>query len=323
MTVLALPALDGRTPLGWLAALGTLRLVTRHLPAGPRPSARLAWSPDNATALLVDAHDSVDALATDLLTVAAAIPIDGALPGLPPNLPPPGEAPDKLRLPRREFANHITGLLTTATDRDEAEAWLSSLATDLAIDDKGRAAITLWAAPSGKQSMRTMLDKPLDRVRKQPDVIREALVSWRRYPEVTGEYLDIRAQFDAADAADGKARMRGVPGATWLALMAFPLFRTTAAGSRQTTSGWAGRRAVWPLWSHPMDLAGARCLIHHPLVIDDSPTDRHRTNALATLSVFRMCAAERVRSPGSKSSGVLAPVELSTAAVRRRARRRS
>jgi hypothetical protein len=237
-------------------------------------------------------------------------------------LPPPGEAPDKLRLPRQEFAQHVNTLISEASYRSEAEAWLSSLVTDLAVDDKGRAAISLWAAPAGKQSMRTMLEKPLDRVRNQPDLIREALMSWRRYPEVTGEYLDNRAQFDAADAADGRPRMRGVPGATWLALMAYPLFRTTAAGARQTTSGWAGRRAVFPLWTYPMDVAGVRCLVHHPLVVDDSLPVGDRAAALTALSVFRLCAAERVRPPGSKSAGILAPTDLAPAAPERSTRSR-
>ena len=62
MTSLPLPALDGQKPLGFLAALGVLRLVTEHT-AHP---ARLAWSPHDAAAVLHDAHTDVDALVSDL-----------------------------------------------------------------------------------------------------------------------------------------------------------------------------------------------------------------------------------------------------------------
>ena len=65
MTGLPLPALDGRTPLGFLAALGVLRLVTDHT---GRP-ARLAWSPHEATAVLHDAQPDIDTLVADLTNI--------------------------------------------------------------------------------------------------------------------------------------------------------------------------------------------------------------------------------------------------------------
>ena len=305
MTELNLPALDGRTPLGFLAALGVLRLVSEHTAHAPR----LAWSRDDCTAVLHEAHPDVDALVADLASIVRSIPDAGVLPGLSPALPPPGEAPDKLRLARpqmRTYADHVR-----RTDGDAGERWLASLVTDLSLDDKQRADISLFAAPSGKQSMRTMLEKPLARVRAEPRLLGEALTAWRRYPGVSGEYLDHRVLFDAVDAPDGRPAERGVPGATWLALMSYPLMRTSAVNGQPITTCWqdlgrrTGRRMVYPLWSAGLDVAAIQALLSHPILARAEPG---RTSAEAELlSAFWISHAERRRIPGRTFAGVLTP----------------
>ena len=320
---LPLPALDGRTPLGFLAALGVLRLVDAHTAHTPR----LAWSTRDCCAVLHDAHRDVDALVADLTAVVRSVPDQGVLPGLSPDLPPPGEAPDKLRLPRADLRSYAARV--TTTDGAAGEAWLASLVTDLSVDDKQRADISLFAAPSGKQSMRTMLEKPLARVRAQPDVLREALVAWRRYPGVSGEYLDHRVLFDAVDAADGKPAERGVPGATWLALMAYPLLLTTATGPEPLTTCWQElrdrsgrreRRMVYPLWSQPLSVDAARAVLTHPVL--DRAEPGSPPDAARMLSVFRICHAERRRIPGRTFAGVLTPTTRPIRGAARTAGRR-
>ena len=305
MTALPLPALDGRGPLGFLAALGVLRLVTEH--TGHR--ARLAWSTRDATAVLHDAQPSVDALVDDLTAVVRAIPHDGVLPGLRPDFPPLGAAPDKLRLPREEFARFAEEV--TEADGAAGERWLASLVTDLSVDDKQRADISLFTAPSGKQSMRTMLEIPLGLLRRDPGLLREALVVWRRYPGVSGEYLDHRVLFDAVDSPEGRSSERGVPGATWLALMSYPLMRTTSPGSEPSTTCWqdlgrrARRRVVYPGWSGPLALP--------PVPVRLSHTGRDRAEpgqpppGAELLSVFEVVHAQRRRIPGRTFAGVLTP----------------
>jgi hypothetical protein len=313
---LALPALDGRSPLAFLAALGVLRLVVEELGY----PASLAWSPGDCTATLIGAHDSLDNLAADLQGIADSIPDGAVLPGMWPQLPPPGEAPDKVRLPRAELREYV-GLVWGEAGA-AGERWLASFVTDLSLDEKGRADISLFAAPSGKQSMRTMLEKPLATVRKNPQVLKEALVGWRRYPGVTGEYLDHRALFDAVDAPDGRPAMRGVPGATWLALMAYPLFRTTAEGAEPWTTGWQRapgrafrRRLVYPLWSASFGLPEIVAALEHPVLVGAEPGPP--PSAARHLSAFLVCAAERRRIPGGKSAGVLTPIQPDPAASRR------
>jgi hypothetical protein len=311
MTALSLPALDGRSPLGFLAALGVLRLLTEN----GHPHARLAWSTRHCTAELHHSHRDLDDLAADLQAIVETIPEGGVLPSVPADFPPLGEAPDKLRLPRPQFRDYADSL---QLNNDEAtfaqiERWLSSLVTDLSIDDKGRADISLFTAPAGKQSMRTMLTKPLTTVRDNPATLAEALRGWRRYPGTTGEYLDHRALFDAADAPDGKPAMRGVPGATWLALMSYPLLITTSAGNDQVSSGWqrnrgrqGGPRLLYPLWSTPVDTYGALALLSHPALQGSEPGTP--SAAFRTATVFLICAATRLKADGQKSAGVLIPI---------------
>ncbi len=305
MTVLTLPALDGRTPLGFLAALGLTRLLDVYTGDSPK----LSWSTDGYTPQLHTSRGSIEAVVADLHHIVDSIPEDGVLPGVPVNLPPRGAAPDQLRLPPlalRALANAL------APEPDaEVEAWLASLVTDLSLDDKARADISMMAAPSGKQSMRTMLEKPLELVRADHDCLAEALISWRRRSGVSGEYLDHRVLFDGADSGTGKSEERGVPGATWLALMSYPLLRTTSVGSEPITTGWHRQRRqpslfVYPLWSAPLDRIAVTALLDHPLMqqclVDPLPA------AAEVLSIFMVCRARRRRIPGRTFAGVLGPV---------------
>lgn len=305
MNTLSLPALDGRKALGFLAALGLTRLLEVY--DGDVP--KLAWTRDAVTAILRTRHRTVNDLADRLAEIALSIPQQGVLPGVPTELPPPGAAPDRLRVPPaalRELAARL------APEPDpEVEAWLTSLVTDLSLDDKGRSDVSLMAAPSGKQSMRTMLEQPLAKIRANPDCLREALVGWRRYPGVTGEYLDHQVLFDAADSGAGKSEERGVPGATWLALMSYPMLRTTATGTEPITSGWHRRPRtpptfLYPLWTTPLGRDAIVALIEHPLwklAVNGMLPDE-----AGALGVFAVRRFRRQRIPGRTFAGVLAPV---------------
>lgn len=318
MNEVILPALTGDTPLGVLAGLGTLRLLNDFTDDSPR----LRWDAGSRTAVLQSRHSTVDGVVTDLQAIIGSIADGAVLPGVAAGFPPPGAAPDGLRVAQLQLSSARDRLLShmSASQQKEAERWLASLVTDLVTDDQGRAAISQFTAPTGKQSMATMLEKPLASIRKEPDYLRQALVSWRRVPNTTGEGLDHRALWDASEDGAGSASMRGVPGATWLALMSFPLFRTTAGpGRRPLSSGWhtsqLGQRRYselrLPLWAQPMHTGSIPALIEHPALADclDPLTGQlHVTPALRALSVFHVTRARRYQPPGSQSAGVLSPV---------------
>lgn len=306
MNIISLPALGGETPLGILAAMGTMRLLNCFT---DRPTS-LSWDPENMTARLHTSHGSLDAVIADLNSIAEGVQPRGCLPGIEESFPPAGETTDGLRLPPADLRRLVetSGL----NDQDEMHRWLCTLVTDLAFDDKGRSAISQLTAPAGRQTMATMLTKPLELVRSTPEYLAQALTGWRRVPGVTGENLDSRAIWNATD--DGRGRggsMRGVPGATWLALMSFPLFLTTAtAKGRPSSSGWhtvrSARRSCQefrlPVWTQPIGPAAVTALVEHPALSDLSPAG---LRDLARLGVVHVCRSRRYQLPGSQSAGIL------------------
>jgi hypothetical protein len=307
-----LPALDGRHPLGFLAALGLARVLST---VGIDPL-RLSFSRTSAAALLHSPLASVGEVAEKLQSLAAQYP-DAAIVGLDSRFPlPAGRGSDPMRRPREAFPELVDEV--RAIDAPAATDWLPYLFTDLAVDSQGRADLTPFCAPSGKQNLRTFFEKPLSAVRAEPSRVREALTMWRRVDGFTGEYFDHQVINSAADDPGGRAGAeRGVPGATWLATMALPLLRIAGDGERVAATLWhrVGRRLImiWPLWSEPLDLPAVQVMIEHPCLRplgDARPAVRNET--WEALGIFTVCGAERQRIPGRNFAGVLAPCPIAT-----------
>jgi hypothetical protein len=311
---LDLPALDGRDPLGFLATLGLLRLLTQHTDV----DARLSFSPVTAHAILHGPYTSCDQVVDDLSAILDRMPAGSAIPGLPTGYPlakTGTKGTDPMRVPREDYPR-LTAQ-ARAAGGDAALAWQSAIVTDLARDNKGQVALTPYCAPSGQQTVRSFFEKPLTQVRAQPAHLREALLGWRRVPGFTGEYLDHRVLRSAADHPRGESSEVGVPGATWLATMALPLLRLTGDGTTTTATLW--RRPpnrppvmVWPIWRQPLDLAAITTLIEHPAitVTIDNGTLQTRSTCWPPLGVFAVGAAQRRQIEGRKNAGVLTPVHV-------------
>lgn len=323
MNTIELPALDGRLPLGFLAACGVLRLLHESSREESEP-AKLAWDEYTGTAKLVVDTD-LDGVVDRLQQIALSIDDGALMPAGPVGFPgssSPAEWPrgDPIRMPADMFVGQVT------TWRQEfgdgfVDTWLPALVTDLAEDDKACVELSPFAAPSGQQKFATMFDKPLQLVRERPDYLREALVGWRRVDGVTGEYLDHHVIRSAADRSEGESIEAGVPGATWLALMSLPLFPAWSDGGRPLAGGWQPRRRkrpllAWPLWAPALDLVAVTSLVTHPaLRIDPGERDTDRVvevQRLRALGVFHVAAADRQAIAGRNFAGVLttSPVHL-------------
>ena len=300
-----LPALDGRDPLGFLAALGLLRLLNQL------GEARLSFSDTTATAVLTSRFASIQEIAEALVGMLNG---DGAIIGVHPSLPlKAGVGADPMRRERAEFRTFTTEV--TEIDEDFAKGWLPAVVTDLAIDQAERAAITPFMSPRGKQNMRTFFASPLAAVRDRPGYLLEALTGWRRVPGFTGEYFDHRVLCSAADDTEGRTGQEmGVPGATWLATMALPLFRLTGDGERRSATLWRryDRKTfmIWPLWRPELGVAAVQCLLEHPAfrLRDDRPSVSDLD--WGPLDVFGVYGADRQTIPGANFDGVLAPVTI-------------
>lgn len=322
MSEVRLPALTGSSPLGVLAAMGVLRLLSEFSEDAPQ----LRWDRVGLTAVLCSRRDRLDQVVADLQRIVEEIPEGSVLPGLSAGFPPPGAAPDELRVPQDRLPRYAAAWLDSRGrgEQEQVRSWLASLVTDLAVDSRqGRVAISQFTAPSGRQSMATMLAKPLEQVKRKPAYLRQALEGWRRVRGVTGEYLDHRAMWDATEDGGGATgSMRGVPGATWLALMSFPMLRTTASvRGRPASSGWHtathGRRRSdelrLPVWEQPLGPASVVALIEHPALAPPrrppgASRERDHERDLRALGVIHVCRARRRQPPGSKSAGVLTTV---------------
>jgi hypothetical protein len=306
-----LPALDGRLPLGLLAALGLLRLLGDLL----GDPCRLSFTPTRGTAVLHSPLKTPGDIADLLATIVAATTGNAVVPGLDPRFPlPAGSGKDPTRPQResyREFSAHVSRI-----DPLAARQWLPNLCTDLAVDPAGRADITPFASPRGKQNMRTFFSKSLDLVRDQPGYLGEALTGWRRVPGVTGEYLDHRVLNSPVDDPAGMEKAeRGVPGATWLATMAIPMLRLSGDGRQRAATLWhhVGYRHVmiWPLWRHPLDESAVQALIEHPCLKPVSSAPSVSCTYWDSLGITGVYGAERQKLPDTdKFPGVLAPLRV-------------
>lgn len=301
---LVLTALDGREPLGFLAALGAVRLLDEA-----ERDVLLSWDRRTAIAELHGLDDVDEVL--DLLISAAT---SGSwMPRLPTEwLPKMGQTGgDRARIERSQFG-----------ERQRAVAdWCAALWTDLATEDRKASdgsgelrpvcVCTPFYAPMGKQSMNQMFSACHEQVLLAPrERLREALFGWRRVRGFTGESLDIRAFQSAAESASGESSPAGVPGATWLALAALPLFRMTGDGAGAHAVGWhrvrRRPRFVWPLWWPPLDVDGIEVLLDHPTMC---PRFRQDGEIPRPLGVFEVREAVRRPTSAGKSAGVLAALE--------------
>lgn len=318
-TTVELPALDGRDPLGFLAALGLLNIISEE----ERRGSCLSFSDTSGCAILHSDLTSTESVASVLADIVYRAGDDTAIVGVDDRFPlrKQGRATalatgagqgDPMRVPREQYPDLLARVAEMGED---AVRWLCVLVTDFGVDRQGRAALTPYCAPSGQQSLRTFFATPLQAVRHGPETLREALEGWRRVDKFTGEYLDHRVIRDAAHHPEGKSVEAGVPGATWLATQALLLFRLTGDGTRATATLWhqLDNRPVmvWPLWNRPLDTAAVQTLLEHPALSPRSASGLSVTRrTLETMGVFTVAAAERQPIEGRKSAGVLAPVPI-------------
>jgi len=316
---LHLPALDGRDPLGFLASLGLLRLLAEE-----GADVQLKFSEQTGTAVLHGPYRSADEVAAVLHDVVVRDP-DGVIPGIPVSFPRTkvgSKGADPMRVRRDEYREHVETVRQSVGQM--ALRWQAAIATDLACDKEGKVILTPFFAPSGQQTVRSFFEKPVTIVRREPERLLESLTAWRRVPGVTGEYLDHRVLRSKADHPRGESAEIGVPGATWLAIMAIPLLRLTGDGTSALSTLWRrlpGRQAVmvWPVWRQPLDLSAVVTLIEHPYITLDVIDGQYvaDTTAWSALGVFAVVAATRRQVEGRKSAGVLTPVAVAPRIVGR------
>lgn len=253
MNEIRMPALDAADPLGFLAALGVLRIVSLH-----DPGARLHWIQDgiwSAVLRTTDPLDLIEVLVADLErwrqghpAVEFAVNADRKV--------------QDLKHPPEDFRE----LMLELAEHPEAAGFAAAYATGVAVDGSGQTKPTSFHFTAGQQRF---MDAVLDlRASITKEDLEEALngpwmgrvgpkdTRWRAASERSRALL----HFDP-----GKERSSTVGGAAWLAFQALPLFPVVPLGRRAVTTGFTGRgkseQFTWPVWSVPLSVDEVRALL--------------------------------------------------------------
>ena len=317
MKTIRLPALHADNALGFLAAVGTLRLVAQDL--GDR-EARLGWPDGPYEGGALDSRFStVDELVVAIDSIVSAMNDTGQLlPGVT-GFPPRGESSGSDPTSGFSIADG-RGMAASALSNPGLATWCQAVVGLVPpIDRKTREAGSLErnrflrAGPGTVWVPRTLtsvlaLTSPL--------TLHEAFIGWRRHEGFIGAYLDHRADVDKATGQAKKAPpKRGVPGATFLALMSLPVFPVRSPGPfLAETVGWSSTRTVpkgflWPVWAEMLEIAAISALVDHPEVARtaaDPRQDGLRLEGLGLTAVFR----SRRISAGNNDAAVSPPTAL-------------
>jgi hypothetical protein len=308
MTELLLTGLDGKNPLGFLAALGVLGALADRAPRGG-PEPRLAWRQDGTfQPVLVDGPDRA-ALIDVLMADRGSFREEAAITRL--RYPKGGEgteAHDLKPLPDF-FAGYLRGLVRDGQRRSLSFA--AAFATDVAVDNNGNTKPTALHFTAGQQEFLAMV-RDLCEGTGAAD-LEEALFGPWRYERA----LPV-LQWDNASARDyalrgsdpSKDKKLGVPGADWLAFRGLPFLRVVPVGDRAMTTGchggWKTGAFRWPLWTAPLPRSVIGSLLTSPEI---GAVDPQKLAARGVAMVFESA----IRRSDQGGYGSFAPARVAEA----------
>jgi hypothetical protein len=309
MTSVVLAGLEAHNPLGFMAALGLLRVLDHEALRVGREPPRLAFVDEGAfIARLVTSHTLEEIISIVLRDAAAqadnralqlAYDTEGAL--VAPSL---RDATRDLK-PSPEGARELLEYSATADPRTAAlaAAWFSELVQD---NTKGRTKPTAFHFTAGQQAFLGMVEAL--RVGLGANHLREALEGpWLNTSQLPSLRWDASVTrlyaFRAKNPSDEK--QGSVPGANWLAVQGLAFFPVAARGGRLVTTcvtgGWKDSTFTWPVWSPPAEVTSIVSLLR----LDAATWTQRERSAYGIESVFR---SRIVRSDyGSFAPAVVIP----------------
>jgi hypothetical protein len=271
MTTTTLTGLDGKNPLGFLAALGVLNVVSDHAKS-VRP--KLSWrNVGTYRPVLVDGpsrRELVELLAVDLAAHAREPALD-----LRYEKAASGAEAHDLKPSPTKFAGYLRGLVRGDARRSLALA--AAFATDVAVDNNGNTKPTALHFTAGQQEFLAMVSELREGVTS--DDIDEALFGPWRYtrPLPVLQWDNSQTRDYALRASDpSKEKKLGVPGADWLAIRGLPFIRVAPVegGYIATTGcrgGWKSGFFRWPIWTGPLSRQIVSSLVTSPELFDANP----------------------------------------------------
>lgn len=248
-----LPGLDGTDPLGFLAAVGLLRVVSRV-----DPEAKLRFVREGSWVAAITTEDP-DAL-EDLVLEDVARFRKGH-----PAIDFAREADRKvqdLKPPPERFRE----LMESVALDEEGAAFFAAYATGVAVDGSGQTKPTSFHLTAGQQRFMDAVLDVLENVTRDdlvealngPWIGREKVKSLRF--RAGSERLRALLSFDPS-----KESARSEVGANWLAFQGLPCFPCVPAGFRVRTTGIHGsgknEAFIWPIWTAPLTYACVRAVV--------------------------------------------------------------
>lgn len=266
MNQVRMTALEAADPLGFLGALGVLRIVSR-LDTG----ARLHWIQDgswSATLRTTEPFDLIDLLFSDLERWREGHPAVEFAVGA-------NRKVQDLKHPPNDFR----ALMRRLVEDPEAAGFVAAYGTGVAVDSSGQTKPTSLHFTAGQQRF---MDAVLDlRASVTREDLKEAL-----YGPWTGRVGPKDTRWKAASERSrallsfdpSKETASTVAGAAWLAFQAMPFFPVVPVGQRAVTTGFTGRgkneQFTWPIWFSPLTLHEIRVLLGQPKLGEMGPGER-------------------------------------------------
>ena len=306
MSGVVVTGLDGSTPLGFMAALGVLRVLDDRARAEQSPAPRLSWGEGFPYAPTLHGPESMEALIAAIAEDLASWTTEPAFEfsydkksggaargGAGKVVRDLKAAPIKMRT----FLDDVAVRAAAGDGRSARHA--AAYASELVTDNNGRTKPTAFHFAAGQQSFLGAVVEIQQAVANNTEAdLREALVGpWTRLRAVKSLGWDQMGAFSARMYAlratnPSKDPRPGIPGAEWLAFVGMSFFpvvvkRGFAGKNRLYTTcvqgGWKDSVFTWPLWSPPAtaDTIGGLLQCFRP------PSKKDKTRALAVAAEGR------------------------------------
>jgi hypothetical protein len=273
MTQTVLTGLDGKNPLGFLAALGVLNAVSDHTKSA-RP--KLSWQRKGTYRPVLhdgpNATELVDLLAADSDAFAREPALELRYPKAN------GTEAHDLKPPPKRFAEYLEKLVDS--DARCSLAVAAAFATDVAVDNNGNAKPTALHFTAGQQEFLAMVAELREGVTR--DDFDEALFGPWRYqrPLPVLQWDNSQTRDYALRSSDpSKDKKLGVPGADWLAFRGLPFvrvapvagYRGPAVATTGCRGGWKTGSFRWPIWTGALSRRVVSSLMTSPELFEMRP----------------------------------------------------
>lgn len=307
--VLHFPALDPRNPLGYLAALGLLKILDEAALGSSAARPTLSFGEGGETAAIrteLTFEQLVSVVLEDAKAQATALAFgfayraDGARVSISES-----EAIRDLK-PSPSAAREVLLLAASATRRD-GDLFGSFFSELVQASTSGDTKPTALHFTAGQQEFLKMAEAL--RVGIGPDDLREALLGpWRSESKLPSLSWDSSvSRLYALRASDPSKDKRGtVAGANWLAFHALAYFPVAVSNGRLVTTrvqgGWKSSVFEWPIWAPFIESSTVAALLR---IAPDSWTASER----AAMGVSMVCRSAILRSDQG-GYGSFAPAEV-------------